>query len=92
VSVQNTLRHRGFLRVSFRGHWRDHLHDCGPGHHVTAVQGAPRCTWCGHRQPCCGEPPAATRDLPPVLWPFELAGRAEAIVRGHLIRRGKLPQ
>jgi hypothetical protein len=55
---------------------------------------APRCTGphCGHRQAAApGQPPRQTRELPAVLWPFEIAGRIEARVRGWLARAGRLP-
>jgi hypothetical protein len=42
----------------------------------------------GHRfRTYYGLEPEQTRELHPVLWPFELAGRAEARIRGMLIRR-----
>ena len=53
---------------------------------------APRCTGCGHRQADAnGTPPRQTRELPAVLWPFEVAGRIEARIRGRLARTGRLP-
>lgn len=53
---------------------------------------APRCAGCGHRQAdSLNRPPARTRELPAVLWPFEIASRIEARLRGRLARRGKLP-
>lgn len=91
TTAMDRLRHRWFLWLNYTAHWREHLAGC-PGRHAETVQGAPRCTQCGHRQPCCGEPPEATRELPAVLWPFEISGRAEAVIRGHLIRKGRLPQ
>lgn len=52
---------------------------------------APRCFGCGHRVPGPDETaPRQTRELPAVLWPFELAARGEARLRGYLIRKGRL--
>jgi len=50
-----------------------------------------RCMGCSHRVATLfGDEPTETRQLNPVLWPFEVAGRAEAIVRGWLIRHRRL--
>jgi hypothetical protein len=50
-----------------------------------------RCTDCGHRTyTSFGEPVRNTRELPAILWPFELTARLEARIRGHLARRGRL--
>jgi len=51
----------------------------------------PRCAGCGHRVMREGIPPRQTRELPAVLWPFEVAGRIEARIRGRLARTGRLP-
>jgi hypothetical protein len=48
-----------------------------------------RITGNGHR--AGPEPPVATRELPVILWPFELTGRLEARIRGRLDRTGRLP-
>jgi hypothetical protein len=47
---------------------------------------------CGHRL-ARGDgttPVAQTRSLPWQLWPFEVAGRGEAIVRAWLLRTGRM--
>jgi len=50
-----------------------------------------RCTACGHRTGnCSGDAPRQTRELPAILWPFEIAGRLEARIRGRLARKGRL--
>jgi hypothetical protein len=59
-------------------------------HRPLAWNPEPRCVRCGHRVPRDGARPRRTRDLPVVLWPFELAARAEAVIRGSLLRKGKL--
>jgi hypothetical protein len=48
-----------------------------------------RSTRTGHRTG--PEPPGQTRDLPVILWPFEVISRIEARVRGRLDRAGRLP-
>lgn len=59
--------------------------------HVSRWHAEPRCTGCGHRVMREGVRPRQTSELPWVLWPFEIAGRIEAVVRGRLAKRGKLP-
>jgi hypothetical protein len=56
----------------------DSGHDCWPG---CAWQPEPRCTRTGHRVARDGVPPRQTRELPALLWPFEVAGRLEARLR-----------
>lgn len=43
-----------------------------------------RCTGCGHRIASSGNGPCRTRELPVLLWPFELAARIEARLRRKL--------
>ena len=50
-----------------------------------------RCVKAAHRIETAGRAPCQTRSLPPVLWPFEIAGRIEARLRGWLHRNGRLP-
>ena len=60
-------------------------------HHVPYWNPDARCTGCGHRTFTRWDGiPAATRELPVILWPFELAARAEARLRGLLARKGWL--
>jgi hypothetical protein len=59
-------------------------HDHGPD---CIWQPEPRCTKTGHRAGGPGTEPAQTRTLPPLLWPFEIAGRLEARLRRRY-RRG----
>jgi hypothetical protein len=86
------VRHRWFIWVNFRPHWWDHLAECPPGKHSDPGHQDRRCTWCGHRRAFTeADPePRQTRELPAVLWPFEIAGRIEAVLRGYLARKGKL--
>lgn len=59
--------------------------------HGTRWEPEPRCTGCGHRVMHLGRAPRETRTLPAVLWPFEIAARIEALLRGRLTRSGRLP-
>lgn len=80
------IRHRLFLWANYRPHtW-----NCT--HRTLYWTAAPRCTSCGHRQAdAAGRAPRQTRELPAVLWPFEIAGRIEARIRGRLSQKGRLP-
>ncbi len=49
-----------------------------------------RCTACTHRTGRDSRAARQTRELPVILWPFEVAGRIEARIRGRLARRGRL--
>lgn len=67
-------------------------HEHGP----LAWTAEPRCTTCGHRVARDGVAPRQTRDFLRSLWTwplaaFELAGRAEARLRGWLGRTGRWP-
>lgn len=50
-----------------------------------------RCARCGHRRGTRASPPRQTRELPVILWPFEIVSRIEARIRGWLARKGRLP-
>jgi hypothetical protein len=50
-----------------------------------------RCTRTAHRIATLGCVPRQTRELPVILWPFELSSRIEARIRGRLHRTGRLP-
>jgi hypothetical protein len=58
-------------------------HEHGPD---CAWQPEPRCTRTGHRIARDGVPPRQTRELPVLLWPFELAGRIEARLRQRYMK------
>ena len=58
-------------------------HDCD--HQAPYWAADARCTRCGHRTFTRWDGiPAPTRELPAILWPFELAARIEARLRGWL--------
>jgi len=64
--------------------------------HGSRWRAEPRCTDCGHRVMREGILPYRTREYlrSPWTWPlalFEIAGRTEAVVRGRLAKKGRLP-
>jgi hypothetical protein len=67
-----------------------HRHESGP---CDGAVWAPerRCTVTSHRITTAAHTPHPARELPVILWPFEITARIEARLRGWLHLSGRLP-